>query len=78
MTDFCLLLQVIEYFIIGQSTFHSKKRFLKHFELINSKYSHTLCYDFTLIMILVFQYESGNNRGIAEEILLKTSLKKQV
>lgn len=45
--------------------------FLKHFELIKTEYSHPLCYDFTLIMILVFQYESGNNRGIAVEILLK-------
>lgn len=58
--------------------FHSKICFLKHFELTNTKYSHPLCYDFTLIMILVFQYESGNNRGIAEEILLKTFLKKQL
>lgn len=57
---------------------HSKICFLKCFELINSKYSHPLRYDFTLIMILVFQYESGNNRGIAEEILLKPSLKKQL
>lgn len=29
-------------------------------------------------MILVFQYESGNNRGIAEEILLKNLSEKTV
>lgn len=49
-----------------------------HFKLVNTKYSHPLCYDFTLRMILMFQYESGNNTGIAEEISLKTSLKTQL
>lgn len=49
-----------------------------HFKLVNTKYSHPLCYDFTLRMILMFQYESGNNTGVAEEISLKTSLKTQL
>ena len=57
---------------------HSEIWFLMHIELVNTKYSHSLCYDFTLIMILVFQYESSNNIGIAEEISLKTSLKNQL
>lgn len=57
---------------------HSEIRFLMHFKLVNTKYSHPLCYNLTSIMILVFQYESGNNTGIAEEISLKTSLKHQL
>jgi len=57
---------------------HSEIWFPMHFKLVNTKYSHPLCYDFTLIMILVFQYESGDNTGIAEEISLKTFLKNQL
>lgn len=46
---------------------HSEIWFLMHFKLVNAKYSHPFCYNFTLIMTLVFQYKSGNNTGIAEE-----------